>query len=65
MYNLYIDNTNNLNKLELYIIQYEFEFLVINGLSISSSNDLGPISSSSFAYADKVTLIKSEDLVLD
>ena len=65
MYNLYIDNTNDLNKFKLYIIKYKFEFLVIDSLPISSSNDLGPTSSSSFIYADKVILIKSKNLGLD
>ena len=65
VYNLYIDNTNDLNKFKLYITQYKFEFLVIDGLSIFSSDNLGPISSSSFIYADKVTLIRYKDLGLD
>ena len=56
MYNLYIDNTDDLNK---------FKFLAIDSLSISNSNNLGPISSSSFIYTDKVILIKSKDLGLN
>ena len=50
VYNLYTDN---------------IEFLAINGLFISSSSNLGPTSSSSFTYADKVMLTKSKDLGLD
>ena len=65
MYNPYIDNTNNLNKFKLYIIQHKFKFLVIDSLPIFSSNDLGPTSSSSFTYIDKVTLARSKILVLD
>ena len=65
MYNLYADNTDNLNKFELYTTQYKFEFLVINSLSISSSNDLGPTSSFFFTYVDKVMLIKYKNLGLD
>jgi hypothetical protein len=65
VYNLYIDNTNNLNELKLYITSYKFKFLTINGFSISSSDDLGPISFSSFAYTDKVVPIRSKDLVLN
>ena len=65
VYNLYIDNTDNLNKFKPYTTQYKFKFLAINSLPISSSNDLGPTSSSSFTYADKVMLAKYKDLGLD
>ena len=65
VYNLYIDNTNNLNKFKLYTTQYKFKFLVINSLFISSSNNLGPTSSSSFIYMDKVMLIKYKNLGLN
>ena len=65
MYNLYIENTNNLDKFKLYTTQHKFEFLVINSLPIFSSDDLKPTSSSSFAYIDKVILVRSKDLVLD
>lgn len=65
MYNPYADKTDNLDKLEPYTTQYEFKFLAIDGVPISSSNDLGPTSSSSFAYTDKVTPARSKDLVLD
>ena len=65
MYNLYIDNTNNLNKFKLYTTQHKFKFLVIDSLPISSSNNLGPISSFFFTYIDKIILIKNKDLGLD
>ena len=65
MYNLYADKTNNLDKLKLYITQHEFKFLVIDRVPISSSDNLGPTSSSSFAYMDKVMPVRSKDLVLD
>ena len=65
MYNPYIDNTNNLNKFKLYTTQYEFKFLAIDSLPISNSNNLGPTSSSSFAYMDKVILAKSKNLGLN
>ena len=54
VYNLYADNTDNLDKLKLYITQYEFKFSAIDSIYIFSSNNLGPTSSSSFAYMDKV-----------
>ena len=65
MYNPYADNTDDLDELEPYTTQHEFEFSAIDGLPISSSNDSGPTSSSSFAYADNVTPARSEDLGLD
>ena len=65
MYNPYTDNTDDLDKLKPYTTQYKFEFLAIDSLPISSSNDLGPTSSSSFAYADNITPARSEDLGLD
>ena len=65
MYNLYTDNTNDLNKFKPYITQHEFKFLVIDNLLISSNNNLGPNSSSSFIYMDNITLIKSKDLGLN
>ena len=65
MYNLYTDNIDNLNKFKLYITQYKFKFLVIDNLPISSNNNLGPTSSSSFTYIDKVILVKSKNLGLD
>ena len=65
VYNLYIDNTNDLDKFKLYITQYKFKFLAIDSFFISSSNNLGPISFSSFIYIDKVMLIKNKDLGLN
>ena len=65
VYNLYTDNINNLNKLKPYTTQYKFQFLVIDGLSIFNSNNLGPTNSSSFTYIDKVTPVKSKNLVLN
>lgn len=65
VYNLYADNTNNLDKLKLYITQHEFKFLVIDSFPISSSNNLGPTSSSFFTYTDKVTLVRGKDLGLN
>ena len=65
MYNPYTDNTNDLNKLKLYTTQHKFKFLVINSLSIFSSNNLKPINSSSFTYIDKVTPTKSKNLGLN
>jgi hypothetical protein len=65
VYNLYADKTDNLDKLKPYITQYKFKFLVIDRVPISSSNNLGPTSSSSFTYIDKVTPVRSKDSVLD
>ena len=65
MYNLYADKTDNLDELEPYTTQHEFEFSAIDGVPISSSDDPGPTSSSSFAYADKVTPARSKDSVSD